>query len=124
MAAEPGRYFIIIGLNKVCLEELKLVLELQGLVALVGEWKGGGIQNVEVLGSLDPAYVETLDAVQQVDAASATDLHKKHQGRTRIGKTGWINRLSNLHRLRLVRKQRVGREYVFQALTKEKSGGH
>lgn len=123
MAAEPDRYFIITGLNVTCLDELKLVLELQGLVAIVGEWKGGRVRNVNVLGKLDAAYAETLDAVQQMEFASATELHEKHKGRIRIGKTGWINRLSNLHHLRLIRKQRVGREYVFQSLIQEKAHG-
>ncbi len=122
MAGQLDRYFIVTGLNRTCLDELKLVLELQGLVALTGEWKENGIRNAEVLGRLDPAYADTLNAVQRAQAASATELFKKHT-RTPIGKTGWINRLSNLHRLRLVRKERVGREYVFQALAKERSHG-
>ena len=123
MAGQLDRYFVVTGLNKTCLDELKLVLELQGLVTLAGEWKEGGVCNAEILGLLDPAYVETFEAVQRVEAASATELFKKHASRNRIGKTGWINRLSNLHRLRLLRKQRVGREYVFQALSKGRSRG-
>jgi hypothetical protein len=117
------RYFVLTGLNQTSLDELKLVLENQGLVTLIGDWKEDGVRNAETLGRLDPAYAETLQAVQRVEAASATELFKKHTARTRIGKTGWINRLSNLHHLRLVRKQRVGREYVFQALSKERSHG-
>jgi len=116
------RYFVLTGLNQTSLDELKLVLENQGLVTLIGDWKEDGVHNAGALGRLDPPYAETLQAVQRVEAASATELFKKHT-RTRIGKTGWINRLSNLHRLRLVRKQRVGREYVFQALSKERSHG-
>lgn len=117
------RYFVLTGLNQTSLDELKLVLENQGMVTLIGDWKEGGVRNAGALGRLDPAYAETLQAVQRVEGASATELFKKHTARTRIGKTGWINRLSNLHRLRLVRKQRVGREYVFQALSKERSHG-
>lgn len=123
MEGQLDRYFVLTGLNQTGAEELKLVLENQGLVALVGEWKEGHVRNAKVLGQLDPAYAETLDAVQRVEVASATDLFKKHTTRTRIGKTGWINRLSNLHRLRLLRKQRIGREYVFEALSEERSHG-
>jgi len=122
MAGELDRYFIAVGLNKTCREELKLVLELQALAVLVGRCdREGSIQNVEVLGVLDPAYAETLETVQRVEGASAAGLHKQ-QTRTLkgIGRTGWINRLSNLYRLRLLKRQRVGRQYVFQAVFKEK----
>jgi hypothetical protein len=113
---ELDRYFIVTNLNRTCLDELKLVLELQGLVVLIGEWKNGGVRKTQVLGTLETPYAVTLAAIQQSVGASATELHTAYQGRSDIGKTGWINRLSNLHRLRLIRKERVGREYKFHAL--------
>ncbi len=121
MAGELDRYFVVCGMNKTCLDEFKLVLELQGLVALVGNLgRDGLVHNVQVLGTLDLAYTKTLDAVQHVNLATASQLHKRDaQTHTRIGKTAWINRLSKLHRLRLVRKQRIGREYVFQTVSEE-----
>jgi hypothetical protein len=120
VAGELNRYFVLVGLNRTCLDELKLVLELQGLVAATGKMEKGVVRHLELLGNLDNAYTEALAAVQQVDSASATDLHKKNQSRAKIGKTAWINRLTNLHRMRLIRKQRVGREYIFRALTSER----
>jgi hypothetical protein len=118
---ELDRYFILVGLNKTAMEELKLVLDLQQLVALVGDLKDGKVKNLQIVGSLDPAYAETLEALQQKAPVSATELHK--HSRSKIGKTGWINRLTNLHRLRLAKKERVGREYVFEALGREKAYG-
>jgi len=123
IAGDLDRYFVVAGLNSTCLDELKLVLDLQSLVTLAGEWRDGTLQGLTVLGKLDDAYSEALDAVQQVDAVSAAELHKSHQRSSPIGKTGWINRLTNLHRLRLVRKQRIGREYVFQAVNKRRKHG-
>jgi hypothetical protein len=118
MAGDLDRYFVVTGLNKNGLDELKLVIDVQNLIALVGESEAdGSLRNVQSLGTLDPAYAETFQAVQKVKAASALDLYKLAQARTRIGKTAWINRLSNLHRLRLVRKLRVGRQYVFESLS-------
>ncbi len=117
MAGELDRYFIVTNLNRTCLDELKLVLEYQGLVVLLGDWKGGHIRKVQVLGTLESPYAATLEAVQKLLCASATELHQGQQGGAVIGKTGWINRLSNLHRLRLIRKERVGREYKFHALS-------
>jgi hypothetical protein len=116
IAGQLDRYFVMTGLNNTCLDELRLVLEAQSLVALVGEWKQGAIKNAQVVGKLDAAYAETLVAVQHVQSASATQLFEQHQRGPKIGKTGWINRLANLHRLRLVRKQRVGRQYIFESL--------
>jgi hypothetical protein len=118
MAGDLDRYFVMVGLNKAGIDELKLVVEVQKLVALVGELnKDGSVHNVESLGFLDPAYAETLQAVQKAKTASAMSLYERARNHTRIGKTAWINRLSNLHRLRLVRKQRIGREYVFEAVS-------
>ena len=117
MAAELDRYFIIANLNKTCLEELKLVLDFQGLVARTGEWKGGHLKKLQVLGTLDAPYATTLEAIGKVESASATELHTVQHGGAAIGKTGWINRLSHLHKLRLIRKERVGREYRFHALS-------
>jgi len=117
MSGGLDRYFVMTGLNKAGLDELKLVVEVQNLVALVGDLdQDGSLHNVESLGILDPAYVEPLHAVQKAKTASAMSLYERARSRTKIGKTGWINRLSNLHRLRLVRKQRIGREYVFEAV--------
>jgi hypothetical protein len=119
MAGDLNRYFIVGGLNRTCLDELKLVLESQGLVTLLGELdKNGRIRSVQVLGEIDPAYAETLAAVQEAKGASASELHdrKSRPHSVRIGRTGWINRLSNLHRLRLVRKRKMGREFVFEAV--------
>jgi hypothetical protein len=110
------RYFLHVGLNQNCLDELKLVVEFQNLVVLVGDaGRGDSIRNVRVLGKLERVYSETLAAIKASQTASATTLHKERQGKSaNIGKTGWANRLSYLFRLRLVKKQRVGRELVFQ----------
>jgi hypothetical protein len=117
MSTELNRYFIVANLNKTCLEELKLVLDFQGLVILAGEWKGGHLKKLQVLGTLEAPYITTLEAVGKLESASATELHTAQHGGAAIGKTGWINRLSHLHKLRLIRKERVGREYRFHALS-------
>jgi len=118
MAGDLDRYFVVVGLNKAGVDELTLVVKVQGLVALVGNLdKDGSVHDVCPLGSLDRSYAETLNAVQKAKTASAIDLYERFRTRTRIGKTAWINRLSNLHRLRLIRKQRIGRQYVFETVS-------
>ncbi|SRR5258708_7181972 len=112
------RYFMHVGLNQNCFDELKLVVEYQNLVVLVGDpGRGDSIRNVRVIGKLEPVYSETLAAIRASQTASATTLHKGQPTKgSKIGKTGWANRLSYLFRLRLVKKQRVGRELVFQPI--------
>jgi hypothetical protein len=121
MAGDMDRYLVLTGLNRTCLDELKLALELQGLVALLGDrGKNGAIESLQFFGTMEPAYVQTFAEVQKARGVSASELHKRQvPTHNPIGKTGWINRLSNLHRLRLVRKQKVGREFVFKPVNKE-----
>lgn len=115
VAGTIEKYFVNCNLNRTCLDELKLALEVQGLVSLIGDLTAGGaIKNVQILGILDSAYAETFKAVQLVSKASAAQLVSKHK--SEIGRTGWINRLTTLHRLRLVKKEKVGREFIFRAV--------
>jgi hypothetical protein len=115
---DMDRYFLHVALNQNCFDELKLVVEYQNLVVLVGDTnRGDSIRNVRVVGKLEPVYSETLAAIGAAQTASASTLHKDQPTKgAKIGKTGWANRLSYLFRLRLVKKQRVGRELVFQPI--------
>jgi hypothetical protein len=110
------RYFLHVGLNQNCLDELRLVAEYQNLVVLVGDVRSGdSIRNISVLGKLEPVYSETLAAIKASRTASAGTLYREQPTKcAKIGKTGWANRLSHLFRLRLVKRHRVGRELVFQ----------
>lgn len=116
MTGDMDRYLILAGLNDTCLDELKLALELTGLVGLMTDCgKKEFIKNVRAFGKLEPAYVEALEAVQRTNGISASELYQQSaRGKDRIGKTAWVNRLTNLHRLRLVRKQKSGRQFIFK----------
>jgi len=120
-AGDLDRYLAVTGLNSTCMDELKLALEIAEVVALLIDGvKGRGDRSVQVLGNLDPAYVQTIAEVQKCKGVSASELHRRQMGTNHpIGKTGWINRLSNLYRLRLVRKEKQGRESVFRSVMLE-----
>jgi hypothetical protein len=110
------RYFMLVGISPDFLDELKLVIEFHSLAVLVGDiGRGDSVCNVRVIGKLESPYSETLDAITKATRASASILHK-HSKKNQIGKTGWANRLAYLSQLRLVKKQRVGRELVFQPI--------
>ena len=125
MMGDLDRYFVFVGVNQTSLDELKLVLEFNELVVLLGDLdRSGGVRNLRVLGKLESPYAETLTAIQEVESTSASALHKQqHRTGTRIGKTGWVNRLSHLYRLRLLKKHKVGRELVFETVQKGDRNG-
>lgn len=111
------RYFIFSNVNQNSLDELKLVVEFLNLVVLLGDVdRDNEIENVRLIGKLESPYSETFEAISNAQTASAATLHKKQNKNIKIGKTGWANRLAYLSELRLVRKQKVGRELVFQPI--------
>lgn len=120
MSAAGGmdRYFLNIGLNQNCLDELKLATEYLNLVLLIADSnEKHSLTNFRVLGKLEPVYSQTLAAIGASGSGSASSLYKGRTGKAaKIGKTGWANRLSHLFRLRLVKRHRVGRELVFQPI--------
>lgn len=126
MTGDLDRYLVLAGYNETCADELKLALELAGLVALKADCrKSGTIENVQPFGKLETAYLETFAAVQGTKGTSASELHRQNARRhSRIGKTAWINRLTYLHRLRLVRRQKTGRQFIFRPVEEEGKHGH
>ena len=116
-SGELAKYFLFTGLNKNCLDELSLVLNAEGLVAMMIKMKGEKVASVDLVGKLDAVYVSTFKEVLRHGAISAAGLFKEsqHRGKSQIGKTAWVNRLTGLNRLRLLRKEKVGREFIFHA---------
>jgi hypothetical protein len=114
-SGELAKYFLFTRLNKNCLDELSLVLNAEGLVAMMVHMKGEKVASVDLVGKLDPVYANTFREVIRRGAISAAELfkHSQHRGKSQIGKTAWVNRLTGLNRLRLLRKEKVGREFVF-----------
>jgi len=110
------RYFIFTNVNQNSLDELKLVADHLNFVVLLGDVNRNSIENIRVIGKLESPYSETFEAISNAQTASAATLHKMQNKNMKIGKTGWANRLAYLSELRLVRKQKVGRELVFQPI--------
>lgn len=116
-AGSLGRYLIIGGLDTHCEEELAYVLKHEHTPVLQRTSDG----RFRVLGPLDQAYAQTLDAVIRRGRVTARELHKAT--RSTIGQTGWIKRLTTLHDLGLVKKAKVGREFAYHSLSTEGSNG-
>jgi hypothetical protein len=116
-AGSLGRYLIIGGLDAHCEEELAYVLKHEHTPVLQRTSDG----SFRVLGPLDDAYAQTLDAVIKRGRVTARELHKATT--STIGQTGWIKRLTTLHDLGLVKKAKVGREFAYDSLSMEGSHG-
>jgi hypothetical protein len=116
-AGSLGRYLVIGGLDAHCEEEISYVLKHENTPVLLRMQD----ENLRVLGPLDDAYAQTLDAVIKRGRVTARELYA---GTTStIGKTGWIKRLTTLHDLGLVKKAKVGREFAYDSLNMEGSNG-
>ncbi len=117
ISGELKKYFVLTRMNKNCLDELILVLEAEELVVMLAEMKGESIRSVELIGHINRVYADTFTEVINRKRASAAELFRdsKNTSKSRVGKTAWVNRLTDLNRLRLLKKEKVGREFVFQA---------
>jgi len=109
------RYFVFANLNEHCQDEFCLVLEAEKLAALClqekKEGRGGGLR---VIGHLDAAYRDTLATVLAKGRVSAAMLQGEKGGQSRIKRTTGIKRLTTLASQGLLRRMKVGREYVYE----------
>jgi len=116
-AGSLGRYLVIGGLDAHCEEELSYVLKHEHTPVLHRKPDG----SFRVLGPLDDAYAQTLEAVIKRGRVTARELHKATT--STIGQTGWIKRLTTLHDLGLVKKSKIGREFAYDSLSMEGTNG-
>lgn len=72
-------------------------------------------------GKLDGALETTLNALLVKGAATATDLHAAAGNEPAI--TAWNNRLADLYAKRLVRRRRVGKQWIYEPIAREFKNG-
>lgn len=100
-------------------EELGEVCESQGVPLYeTVTWDDIGVRAVRLYGPVERALWDTLTAVAAAGPTSATDLHKT-QRRVAISVTGWNNRLAELFRARLIKRDRNGRQLVYAPVADE-----
>lgn len=71
------------------------------------------------LGVLDPALRKTLTALAKTRSATASMLCEQFPERPAIKPPAWSNRLSELYRLRLVGREREGRQWRYVSVPLE-----
>ena len=122
--APPVDVFVAVGnLSKDVREELAEVAVSQRTPVIEAlKWNKERITKARLHGRVDDALRETLDLLATLGKASATQLVETAGG-SKIGLTGWNNRLADLHRLRLVRRTKVGRHWMYAPLFVEVARG-
>ncbi|HEX3822656.1 MAG TPA: hypothetical protein VHW45_20155 [Candidatus Sulfotelmatobacter sp.] len=105
-----GRYLVIGGIHQDLQDEIEYVLAKEGTPILVRTAQG-----ISVAGPLDKSYARTLAAVAEHRTATAKEL--KQRSSESLGLTGWIKRLTTLHKHGLLARTRNGREYTYETIT-------
>jgi hypothetical protein len=114
-------YVFITGLADDVCAELKEVLLQQNRICLeVPPDVTDSIPQARLLGPLDQALRDTLDALARTHRATATELHQAYiSDRQKITVNAWNNRLSDLFCKRLARRSKVGRHWVYEPVVPE-----
>lgn len=118
-------YPMVTGISEEIAEELVEVLSGQKCVCLdVIEERQDVITKAKLLGPLDRLLLWTMDALSREGAATAAQLHERYQAdnldaHKTISSSGWSNRLADLYGLRLVRRWKLGKQFVYEPIAKE-----
>lgn len=105
-------------------EEFDTLLRSERLPFLAVESsEGDRIVRAVQMGHLEPALEETMTALSEEQRATATALCERYPRKPPIKPSAWSNRLSELHRLRLARREREGRQWFYMSLADEVQHG-
>ena len=110
----------VTGLSEDVAQDINYVFtfyELPCLEALT--WNEEAVLTARVHGKLEGMLRHTLQIVTGETFVTASSLHEKYPGE-KINITGWNNRLADLHRLRLLRRTRQGKQWLYSSVVKER----
>ncbi|ADO70242.1 hypothetical protein [Stigmatella aurantiaca] len=112
---------VVSNLSPEVAEELQTVLEARRLPYLEAlRISGTEVTQARLRGFIEAAPAETLERVVTARSTSATQLATLQSPPTA---TGWSNRLADLFRLRLVRRIKEGRNWLYSPVVSEVSFG-
>jgi hypothetical protein len=94
-------------------EDLEDYLCGKGRVLIVGRLVNGRPEFECLLGCLDGAAAETFNELRELGETTAAELFERHEKRT-TNQTAWNNRLAQLLELRIARRRREGRLWIYQ----------
>lgn len=113
---------VLVCLPEVVREEVSVLASLAARQIVEGLQVRGDEVLVGVLhGKLDPALENTLSVLVSRGAATATELHTAAGSEPAI--TAWNNRLADLYGKRLVKRRRVGKQWIYEPIAREFKNG-
>lgn len=94
-------------------EDLEDYVAGKGRVLIVAREVDNQLQLARLLGRFDNAAAETFEELTELKEATALQLYERHRERT-TNQTAWNNRLAQLVELRVARRRRDGRFWIYQ----------
>ena len=94
-------------------EDIEAYLASSERVLILGKEAGDNIQYVDLLGTLDGAAADTFTELCNLKTATAAQLYERYKDRT-TNQTAWNNRLAKLVEMRIARRYREGRSWIYQ----------
>ena len=94
-------------------EDMVAYLASSERVLILGKEVGDNIQYVDLLGRLDGAAAETFTELCNLKTTTAAQLYERYKDRT-TNQTAWNNRLAKLVDMRIARRYREGRIWIYQ----------
>lgn len=124
-ALQPMNLFpVVTGLSSEIREEIFEVLKSNRLVLLEGlSIDGDVILQARLLGQPDDSISDTLDALLREGSATASQLCEKNPRQPPVSVNGWNNRLADLYRFRLARREKQGRQWAYTPMAREVAYG-
>jgi hypothetical protein len=98
-------------------EELEDYLTGKGRVLVLADGNRNLPKFRELLGHLDGAAAETFQELRTLKRSTAGELYERHREET-TNQTAWNNRLAQLVEMRIARRNRVGRFWVYEPIVK------
>lgn len=94
-------------------EEIEDYLGGKGRVLIIAERRHRQARFGQLLGRLDGAAAETFRELQAMKKATAAGLYERHRQET-TNQTAWNNRLAQLVEMRIARRSREGRFWIYE----------
>lgn len=112
-------YVCLSGLTEELEEEFQEFLKPRGVPMLLAtSHDQHEVFEACVLGSLDSTLEHTLRLLAQRESATAPELHEANQSEG-VTVTAWNNRLNDLNTLRLARRARSGRSWIYKSIARK-----
>lgn len=94
-------------------EDMEAYLASSERVLILASEMQKGVQYVDLIGPLDGAAAETFTALCNLKTATAAQLYEQDKDRM-TNQTAWNNRLAKLVEMRIARRSREGRIWIYQ----------